>query len=328
MRPATWLTLAISIAAIAMFLSYMVSMPGRSWSGALLPLSDAERELRDRLERHVRVIASREHNLWTMEALEAAARYIEAQLTNAGHAVQREEYRSQGKSVRNLFVEIKGAAQAEEIVVVGAHYDSVLGAPGANDNGSGVAAVLELARAWRDWRPAHTWRLVLFVNEEPPFFQSGEMGSQKHAAGARARKERIVAMYSLETIGWYSDEPGSQRYPFPLNFFYPDRGNFLAFVSNLSSRGLLHKTIEAFRSEAQFPSEGVAAPAWIPGVDWSDHASFWAAGFDALMVTDTALYRYPHYHLASDTPDKVDYERLAQVVMGLEKALRVVDRDL
>ncbi|HEU0203697.1 MAG TPA: M28 family peptidase [Burkholderiaceae bacterium] len=325
MGKATWLTLAISLAAMAMFLSYMVSMPGRSWSGPLPPLSDAERALRERLEGHVRAVASHEHNLWTIDALEAAAQYIEAQLSRAGYAVQREEYRSQGKAVRNLFVEIKGAARAEEIVVVGAHYDSVLGAPGANDNGSGVAAVLELARAWRDWRPARTWRLVLFVNEEPPFFQSGEMGSQRHAAGARARKEEIVAMYSLETIGWYSDEPGSQRYPFPLNFFYPERGNFLAFVSNLSSRALLHKTIVAFRSEAKFPSEGVAAPAWIPGVDWSDHASFWEAGFDALMVTDTAPYRYPHYHLASDTPDKVHYEKLARVVAGLEKAFRVVD---
>jgi hypothetical protein len=135
-------------------------------------------------------------------------------------------------------------------------------------------------------------------------------------------------MYSLETIGWYSDARGSQHYPFPFSWFYPDRGDFLAFVGNLPSRGLLHATIAAFRTQAQFPSDGVAAPAFIPGVDWSDHGSFWAAGYPALMVTDTAPYRYPHYHTAQDTPDKVDYERLARVVRGLERTFRALDAAL
>jgi Zn-dependent M28 family amino/carboxypeptidase len=188
--------------------------------------------------------------------------------------------------------------------------------------------VLELARAAREWRPARTWRFVLFVNEEPPFYKTGQMGSRVHASRARARGERIVAMYSLETIGWYSDAPGSQKYPFPFSWFYPDRGDFLAFVGNLPSRGLLHATIAAFRTHAQFPSDGLAAPAFIPGVDWSDHGSFWEAGYPALMVTDTAPYRYPHYHTAQDTPDKVDYERLAHVVRGLERTFRALDATL
>ena len=328
MRMTTWLSLAIGAAGIAALLWYMVATPGRSWSGPLPPLSEDDRALRDRLQAHVGAIASHEHNVWTLAALEAAARYIEAHLAEAGHAVRREEYRSDGTPVRNLIAEIKGATRADEIVIVGAHYDSVRGAPGANDNGSGVAAVLELARALRGWQPARTWRLALFVNEEPPFFKSGEMGSQVHAAGARARNERIVGMFSLETIGYYSDAPGSQHYPFPFGLFYPQRGDFLAFVANLHSRALLHKTIAAFRSHARFPSEGVAAPAWIPGVDWSDQASFWAAGFHALMVTDTAPYRYPHYHTKRDTPDKVDYERLARVVRGLEQAFRALDGSL
>jgi Zn-dependent M28 family amino/carboxypeptidase len=144
------------------------------------------------------------------------------------------------------------------------------------------------------------------------------MGSRQYARRSRQRGEKIVAMFSIETIGWYSDEPGSQRYPFPLGFFYPSRGNFLAFVSNLGSRALLHEAITAFRRHAEFPSEGVAAPAFIPGVDWSDHASFWREGYPALMITDTAPYRYPWYHTAQDTPDKVDYVRLARVVLSMQ----------
>jgi Zn-dependent M28 family amino/carboxypeptidase len=165
-------------------------------------------------------------------------------------------------------------------------------------------------------------RFVAFVNEEPPFYRSEQMGSRVYARRSRERRDHIVAMLSLETIGYYSDEPGSQLYPFPLRFFYPSTGNFLAFVANLGSRGLLREALASFRRNAQFPSEGVAAPAFIPGVDWSDHWSFWQESYPALMVTDTAPYRYPHYHTLQDTPDKLDYERLARVVMGLHGMLR------
>jgi hypothetical protein len=322
---AALVALALAAAALAALLRYMVVVPGSSWAGPLPPLADDERALAGRLRGHVETIGAREHNVWKLAELEAVAGYVERELASAGYAVRREAYASAVAPVRNLVVEIAGGARAAEIVVVGAHNDTVAGAPGANDNGSGVAAVLELARAFRGWQPARTWRLVAFVNEEPPFFKSGEMGSQVHAAGARRRGERIVAMYSLETIGWYSDRPGSQGYPFPFSWFYPNRGDFVAFVANFASRPLLHRTIEAFRTAAQFPSEGVAAPAFIPGVDWSDHGSFWDAGFPAIMVTDTALYRYPHYHTARDTPDKVDYERLARVVHGLERTFRALD---
>jgi hypothetical protein len=323
-----WLALALPAAAFAALLWYMVKVPGTSWSGALPPLTDDERSLREQLRTHVHAIASKEHNVWAAAELEAAAIYIEERMRAAGHAVQREEFKSGGASVRNLIVEVRGARRPEEIVVVGAHYDSILGAPGANDNGSGVAAVLELARTMRDWQPARTWRLALFVNEEPPFFQTRAMGSNVHARGAKARGERIIAMYSLETIGFFADAPGSQHYPVPFGWFYPDRGDFLAFVANLASRVLLHKTIATFRAEAQFPSEGVAAPAWIPGVDWSDQWSFWREGYPALMITDTAPYRYPYYHTARDTPDKVDYDRLARVVRALERAFRALDASL
>jgi hypothetical protein len=346
-RVALGAALGLVSAAIAAFLWYMIAVPGRSWSGALPPLTEEERALVQPLRTHVAAIASSEHNLHYPPRLESAARYLEETLASFGYRVasqpietvamtsretsrerplERRDAASETRlHPRNLEVEVRGTAPQDGIVIVGAHYDSVYGAPGANDNGSGVAALLELARLMRDWQARHTWRFVLFVNEEPPYFKTDLMGSYAYAQRAQARREPIVAMFSLETIGYYSDAPGSQRYPFPLGLFYPTRGDFLAFVANLGSRELLHETIGAFRNVARFPSEGVAAPAWIPGVDWSDQWAFWRAGFRALMITDTAPYRYPHYHTLRDTPDKLDYERLARIVRGLERTFRELD---
>ena len=318
-----WLTLA---AATAWLLWYMVSVPGTSYSGPLNALAAEERLLADNLRRHVSAVASREHNVQNLPALEASAQHIELTLAGLGYTVWAQRFESGALEVRNIEVEARGAARASEIIVVGAHYDSVMGATGANDNGSGVAAVLELARLMREEKVERTLRFVAFANEEPPFFKSEQMGSRVYARRSKERGENIVAMFSLETIGYYSDRPGSQRYPFPLGFFYPSTGNFLAFVSNLGSRPLLHQALASFRRHAEFPSEGVAAPAFIPGVDWSDHWSFWKEGYPALMVTDTAPYRYPYYHTAQDTPDKVDYERLTRVVTGLQRMLRELAR--
>ena len=305
-------------AALAWLLWYMAAVPGRSYSGAQQPLTPAEAALVGHLRRHVSAVASREHNaIVDPDALEVAARYIENNLSAAGYAVDSQHYAVERTEVRNVAAQISGAGRAGEIIVVGAHYDSVIGSPGANDNGSGVAALLELARLLKDARPARTVRFVAFVNEEPPFYRSDAMGSRQYARRSRERGENVVAMFSLETIGWYSDRPGSQHYPPPLGLLYPSAGNFIAFVSNLSSRGLLHQAIGGFRRHATLASEGVAAPSFLPGVDWSDQWSFWQEGYPALMVTDTAPYRYPYYHTAEDTPDKVDYERLARVVTGL-----------
>jgi len=309
-----WFLLA---AATAVFLWYMVWTPGASHRGALPPLADADRDVAERLRRHVVAIASREHNLDHPEALESAAREIEAQLTGLRYVPAAQRFPVHGREARNIEIEISGVSVPGDIVLVGAHYDSVWGAPGANDNGSGVAALLELARRLRDAKPERTLRLVWFVNEEPPYFQGPDMGSRWYAKRSLEKNERIVAMVSLETLGWYSEKPGSQRYPFPLGLFYPSQGNFVAFVSNLGSRALMHEALAAFRRHAAFPSEGVAAPALVPGVEWSDHGSFWEQGYPAIMITDTALYRYPYYHEAGDTPDKVDYEQLARVVQGL-----------
>jgi hypothetical protein len=163
---------------------------------------------------------------------------------------------------------------------------------------------------------------VAFTNEEPPYFQTSTMGSLVYAGACRARGDEIVAMISLETIGYYSKEIGSQVYPIPgLSLIYPTRGNFVGFVANPSSRHLLRQILGVFRAHATIPSEGAALPALVPGIGWSDQWAFWQHGYPGVMVTDTAPFRYPHYHQDSDTPDKLDYDGLTRVVLGMEKVI-------
>jgi hypothetical protein len=297
----TLLALAFGIAGL---LYFMIRMPGTSYAGPLPPLTGEARALSLRLRLHVAALAAGERNL----DLETPARYIERAFRAQGLEFSVQEFESGGRRVRNI-----EAGTGD--IVVGAHYDSVPGSPGANDNASGVAVMLELA-AMR--LPV---RFVAFANEEPPYSFSPEMGSWAWAKRARERGDTIRAMFSLEMLGCYRDAPGSQQYPALLGLFYPDRGDFIAFVGDLGARSLVRRSIEAFRKHAKFPSEGVAAPAFIPGVTWSDHWSFRRHGYPAMMITDTAFNRYPHYHLPSDTPDKLDYERMARVTLGLASML-------
>ena len=304
----------------------MTGMPGSSWSGPLPPLTAEQQRIHDNLRRHVAELAGRigERNVWRPEAMAAAAAYIRTTLEEAGYAVSVQPFTSRGLTVNNIEAVLPGHGAADESIVAGAHYDSVAGTPGANDNASGVAALLELARVLAGTALPRSVRFVAFANEEAPFFYSDEMGSKRYAARARAQGERIAAMLSLETIGYYTDQPGSQQYPFPFSWFYPDTGNFIGFVGDLSSWRLVRRATGAFRASTAFPSEGVAAPRATKGVHWSDHWSFWEAGYPAIMVTDTALYRYPHYHLATDTPDKLDYTGLARVTGGLAAVIRAL----
>jgi hypothetical protein len=311
------------IPVLAAITAYMISikMPGRSYSGPLPPLTSEESTLRDNLERHVYTLAGSigERNLWRYPALDAAATYIRDSFAAAGYTVAEQPYAVGGRAVRNLEVVHAGTDRSEETVVIGGHYDTVPGSPGANDNATGVAAVLELARLLAGRELERTLRLVAFVNEESPFSYTEHMGSLVYARRLAARGERVVAMLSLETIGYYSEQAGSQRYPPPLGLFYPSTGNFVGFVANTSSRGLVRRAIASFRRHARFPSEGTAAPGWVPGIAWSDHWSFWQVGYPAVMITDTAPFRYPQYHSPSDRPDIVDYARLARVVAGLAR---------
>jgi len=319
----------IFAAALALFVGFavwfMTAMPGERHRGPLQPLGVEDLSLLANLKAHVLAVASEEHNVGHPEALERTARYIEATLSGLGYAVSRQEFETEAVKVRNLEVRRIGpGAGKPRLVVIGAHYDSAQGAVGADDNGSGVAALLELARLLKAVQPDEglELRLVFYVNEELPWFGTEKMGSLVHASGLAREEREVVAMLSLETIGWYSDVPASQRYPFPFNLLYPSTGDFIGFVANPRSRSLLHRVIGSFRRHAAFPSEGAVGLESIPGISWSDQWAYWKFGWPAVMVTDTAPFRYPHYHTLRDTPDKLDYDGLARVVKGLEGVVR------
>lgn len=313
---------ALGLAALAF---YGLWVPGRSHTGPMPALSAEERALAERLKAHITAIASEPHNSRHPAALERAAVVIEAAFRNEGYSPKSQTYEADGTSVRNIWVQLEpagGAEAAEDAIVVGAHYDSAGDAPGANDNASGTAAVIELARLLKSHTPKRTRiYLVAFTNEEAPFWGTADHGAARFADMLLSRGETIRGMLSLETLGWFDDTPGSQRYPTPFNWLYPDVGNFVAFVGMPGSRTWLHEVIEPYRRNAHVPSIGGIAPSFIPGISWSDHAPFADRGIPALMLTDTAPFRYPHYHRATDTPDKVDVETLARITLALEGTL-------
>src|SRR5688500_4611364 len=265
-----FIALAVVALAIAAGLLYMIPMPGRSHVGALPPLSGEGRALSLRLRLHVAALAAAERNA----DLETPARYIEAAFAAQGYKPESQYFESGGRKVRNI-------ETGSGSIVVGAHYDTVPGSPGADDNASGVAVLLELKRILENENLPI--RFIAFANEEPPYFMGPDMGSWVSAKRSRDEGKPVRAMFSLEMLGYYRDAPGSQRYPFPLGFFYPDRGDFIAFVGDLGARSLVRKSIGIFRKNTPFPSEGVAAPAFIPGVTWSDHWSFRDHGFAAIL---------------------------------------------
>jgi len=319
------ITIAVAVV-LALVWWFGVRMPGKNVSKAA-PLSPDEVALREELRADVLKLAGEigERNMWHYTQLNAAADFIENSFSRAGLQPRRDSYEMHGQACHNIEAEIRGASP--RILLVGAHYDSVLGSPGANDNGSGVAAMLTLARPFAGRKTEHTLRFVAFVNEEPPYFLSNEMGSFVYAGRCKERGDKISAMISLETIGYFSDAPHSQNYPSPgLGLFYPKVGNFIGFVGNVGSRALLRRSVALFRKHAKIPSEGAALPAFIPGVSWSDQWSFWRNGYPGIMITDTAPFRYPYYHSASDTLDKLDYDRFALVVSGMQKVIEELDR--
>ncbi|MDY6951095.1 MAG: M28 family peptidase [Thermodesulfobacteriota bacterium] len=285
---------------------------------------EAIKDLEVRLKRHVSVLAHEigPRSVFLPHNLKAASDYVRAFWENMEYEVRIQTYRVKDIGCHNLAVEIPGRVRPDEILLIGAHYDTVSHSPGANDNGSAVAALLELSRLFRSKAPRRTIRFVAFANEEPPFFKTSQMGSLVYAKGCRERQENITAMVCLETIGYYRQEPETQKYPFPLGFFYPHRGNFIAVVGNLRSRSLVTSFTRYFMEGSDFPIECAAVFGFITGVDWSDHWSFWHYHYPAIMVTDTALFRYPYYHSHEDTVEKLDYYSLARVSHGIYKALQ------
>jgi Zn-dependent M28 family amino/carboxypeptidase len=280
-------------------------------------------DIEGRVELHVRTLADEigPRDVFVPDKLNAAADYIRTFWEKIGYQVSAQTFSVQNVECQNLAIEIPGRSNPEEIVLVGAHYDTVSWAPGANDNGSAVAALLELSRLFSTESPSRTLRFVAFTNEEPPFFKSSSMGSLVYAKACQKRKENIVSMVCLETIGYYRDEPKTQKYPFPFRLFYPDKGNFVAVVGNLRSKPLVKSFTRHFMEESDFPVECVATFGFLTGIDWSDHWSFWHCGYPAIMITDTALFRYPYYHSSEDTSDKIDYDSLARVTYGVYRAL-------
>lgn len=277
---------ALILIAVIVFAWAATSMPGRSFRGALPPITPAQKTLAAELKHDVARICA----------------------TEARH----EQIPFAEDEFGNRVMEIRGTT--DEIVVVGAHFDAIDDLPGADDNASGVAALLALARRFENAKPRRTIRFVAFANEEPPHFRTVNMGSWQYARRAHERGDRIVAMLSLEMLGYYG---GPQAYPPPLSMLYPKEGNFVAFAGNMKSRPLIRRCAASFRKHAAFPSEGAALPQAIDEIGWSDQWSFWQFGYPALMVTDTGFFRNANYHTPTDTPDTLDYESFARVVEGL-----------
>lgn len=259
-------------------------------------------------------------------AFAAAATYVERELSSAGYEVQRQTYSVGQQEVSNLVAELPGGRRKNEIVVLGAHYDTVASTPGADDNASAVAVLIEAARLLRESSPKRTVRFVSFACEEPPHFYTGDMGSQVYARECRMRNEKIRGMLCLEMVGYYSTEPLSQQIPpgIPraIHWKFPKRGKFLAAVGNMRSWRLLWQFRRGFKRAVRFPLFSIALPESISEIRLSDNSSFWDQGYPALMLTDTSFLRNPNYHLASDTPETLDYERMAMVTVGVAGAVR------
>ncbi len=275
-----------------------------------------------RLQAHVRKLSidftprDEQH----IENLDRAAAYIKDELSQTTSLVSEQPYRVKGKSYRNVIAQF-GPETAERIVV-GAHYDAAGPLPGADDNASGVAGLIELARLLGRQQPPLRIELVAFTLEEPPYFGTTGMGSSVHAESLRKQNVNVRAMFSLEMIGYFSDEPGSQHFPVGLlGALYPSTGNFISVIGRLGDWSLVRQTKAAMRRAAPLPVYSINAPSFLPGVDFSDQRNYWHAGYSAVMITDTAFYRNRNYHTEHDTEEKLDYQRMAMVVEGVYAAV-------
>jgi Zn-dependent M28 family amino/carboxypeptidase len=284
-------------------------------------LNDSDQELTSFLRGTVRTLAENigERNVQHYEKLIEAQEFLAEALHHSGYQPRLQTYTVDGKACSNIEVEQLGTHAPEKIIVVGAHYDSMRGSPGANDNASGVAGVLALAKYLKAHALSKTIRFLFFVNEEPPFTRTSNMGSLVYAEACKSRNDQIEVMLSLETIGYFPSKAEQQRVePWLYRFMSYSKKKFIAFVSNRSSRALLKEMQEFFHQKSDFPVKHVALPGFLPGVKSSDHWSFWKQGYKAVMVTDTAWARYPFYHTREDTPEKLNYEEMAMLHNGVK----------
>lgn len=281
-------------------------------------------DVKENLKRIVRFISNEigTRSFYQIDELDKTAKFIESEFDRCGYEVFEQRFQFEGNEYRNIVVEVKGKKYPNKVLVIGAHYDTVAGTPGADDNASGIAGLIELARLFRKKTLDKTVRFVAFTLEEPPFFRSDDMGSYRYAKDLRKKGEDVEVMVSLEMIGYFSDKPKSQYFPATFfKWFYPDTGNFIMLVSNRDSKDVLGRIKDAFKKGTGLPVESMSSYSIVPGVDFSDHWSFYQFDYKAIMVTDTAFYRNPNYHRLGDGPDTLDYARMAEVVNGLASAL-------
>lgn len=259
-----------------------------------------------------------------IEKLNRTADYIEERFRFFKCETKRQSFKYDNRTYYNIEAEVKGTSKDKEIIVIGAHYDTVSDTPGADDNASGIAGILELARLISENPLPETVRLVAFTLEEPPFFRTKKMGSYVYAESLKKEKAKVRGMISLEMLGYFCDKEGCQYYPLPFfKWFYPKKGNFLSFVGDIGSRRFTLKMKKAFKKVSSLPVESINTVSLVPGIDFSDHRSFWKFGYDAFMITDTAFYRNPEYHGMGDTAETLDYKRMAEFIKGLYNALDV-----
>lgn len=306
------------------FLFYMMSMPGELLRGPIPAQTGQEVKLSGRLKRHVWYLSGDigERHFQEKSALDLAADYISAEFTRIGYVPEAQIFGDTENSYGNIIAEVRGTGTSGEILVVGAHYDTVWLSPGADDNASGIAVLLETARTLLGKELRKSVRFVAFANEESPFFSTEMMGSLVHVKSILTQKENIYGMISLEMLGYYSDVPGSQYYPFPLKYFYPDTGSFVAFVGNTRSRVFLRNAIGYFREAGRFPATGIAAPVvLLPDISRSDQYGFWQQGMPAFMITDTANFRNPNYHTGGDLPHTLDYDKMSRVTVAIVRMI-------
>jgi Zn-dependent M28 family amino/carboxypeptidase len=306
----------IFLSALVLLAASVVACVSQPWVAPAVSAEVAVRE--DALQRHVRTLAEEHHprSVDNLAKLQAAGDYVLAEMRAAGASPQVQAFDVDGTTHRN-FVARFGPAEGP-LLVIGAHYDSCGQTPGADDNASGVAGLLELARLLAANPPPRPVELVAYTLEEPPYFRTEYMGSFQHARSLAQSGREVRLMLSLEMIGFFRDAPGSQNFPVPgLGMIYPDTGNFIAVVGAYEDFGAMRRIKALFLGASDLPVETINAPRSVTGVDFSDHASYWQFDMPAVMVTDTSFLRNPNYHEASDTPDTLDYRRMAKVVRAV-----------